>query len=75
MIYMSLRIPISFSISTANIHDSKCSHLLEKVAKAYPNSTVFGDKAYDSDTLISYSNSLEISLICPLNKRIFQNLD
>lgn len=73
MICTSLGIPISFSISTANIHDSKCNHLLEKVAKDYPYSTIFADKAYDSDSLISYADSLKISLICPLNKRNTKN--
>ncbi|MCJ8341932.1 MAG: hypothetical protein MJH09_03635 [Cetobacterium sp.] len=58
MICTSLGIPISFSISTANIHDSKCNYLLEKVAKDYPCSTIFADKeAYDSDSLISYTDN------------------
>lgn len=69
MLCSSCDIPISFSISTANIHDSKCNNLLRKIARDYPNSTVFADKGYDSDNLISYANSLGISLICPLNTR------
>lgn len=73
MVCGSSGIPICFSISTANVHDSKCNHLLEEVAKAYPNLTIFADKGYDSDSLISYADSLEISLICPLNKRNTKN--
>ncbi|SKA04592.1 Transposase DDE domain-containing protein, partial [Cetobacterium ceti] len=41
--------------------------------KDYPYSTIFADKAYDSDSLISYADSLKISLICPLNKCNIKN--
>ncbi|MCJ8342131.1 MAG: hypothetical protein MJH09_04655 [Cetobacterium sp.] len=54
MICRSLGISISFSI--ANIHDSKCNNLLEEVVIDSPYSTVFSDKIYYNDSLISYAD-------------------
>lgn len=74
MIFSSNGIPICFSISTANVHASKCDSLLESFSKTYSSISIFADKGYDSSKLIDSADRLGISLICPINKRNTQKL-
>ncbi|WP_159443656.1 hypothetical protein, partial [Cetobacterium ceti] len=52
-----------FNLTLLGCSKSIFKLILEKVTKDYPYSTIFADKAYDSDSLISYADSLKISLI------------
>ena len=62
-------IPISFDITTANIHDSRCESLIESLSRIKPGADIIGDKGYDVSRLLKYSKDLNVNLICPLNKR------
>jgi len=62
-------IPISFNVTTANIHDSRCEKLIESLSAIKSGADIIGDKGYDVSRLLKYSKNLNINLICPLNKR------
>ena len=46
------RIPIYFSISTANVHNSKCNTLLQTFSSLCVTSMYFADKGYGNNNLI-----------------------
>ncbi len=48
-------IPISFDITTANIHDSRCESLIESLSRIKPGADIIGDKGYDVSRLFKYS--------------------
>ncbi len=62
-------IPLSFGITTANIHDSRCEYLIDSLSRIKPGADIIADKGYDVSRLLKYSKDLDINLICPLNKR------
>lgn len=68
-------IPLSFEITTANVHDSRCETLISSLSQIKPCANVFADKGYDSSRLLKYSDELGINLICPLNKRKAKKLE
>ena len=62
-------IPISFNITTANIHDSKCEELITSLGELNQECDVIADKGYDTSKLLKHAKEHGIKLICPLNKR------
>lgn len=75
LICNSKGIPISFDITTANVHDSKCKSLINSLTKIKARVNIFADKGYDSSKLLKYSKDLGVNLICPLNKRKAKKLE
>jgi len=75
LICNSKGIPLSFEITTANIHDSKCDTLISTLSQIKPGADIFADKGYDSSRLLKHSKDLGVNLICPLNKRKAKKLE
>jgi transposase len=69
LICNSKGIPISFGVTTANIHDSRCEYLIDSLSNIKPSADIIADKGYDVSRLLKYSNNLGINLICPINRR------
>lgn len=63
---------MQFIITEGNIHDSKkAKDLLEPVI--HENSTVLGDRAFDTDAIIEYiASKMAVAVIPPKKNRIIQ---
>ena len=62
-------VPISFKLTTANLHDIPCRELVESLAQKVQDAEIIADKGYDSSKLLEYSNKLGARIIAPINKR------